>query len=538
LTDFNPGSVIGTLVRAYAREMKLMYEQMDQAFRRAFIDQANSVALDNVVALLGVQRNPALKATGHVTFLRKSATKETVRIPAGTRVADESGRAFITTGEGAILAAHTELARRTDGPTLTVTDKIAVLKGIWPEGTDPETTAPFATVDAAPDFPFGEDERTITLAKLADDTYPTGTLQIRYCPKSLTVPVEAVEPGPDSNVNAGAIAVMPTPPSGVDGVINELAVSGGILPEEDGRLRERAKHALERAGNATLNAIKYAVLEIDGVETVEVIDHDMDSTIPPGEIHVRFFSPKPEKVQDAVIEVVEQTRAAGIIAHAATINTVEISGAFAIIPEPAMPVAAPEQFLAKVIETIAALAIGQPLAIRRLSALAYEVGGLAEVAEADLKATRDEQVEKIISDPFTVQKTELLKPAKDALKVVLLKGLRVANSGIDNDKNIFDLQLLDTSGTAVKFADFTLKLDVFVKARLTVAPDQPAQQIGQLSSELIFQDATTARLTLGLAERDKIAFRPAEHELALDVRISAPAFPGLESAETTMAFPV
>ncbi|MFQ5631614.1 MAG: baseplate J/gp47 family protein [bacterium] len=538
LTDFNPGSVIGTLVRAFAREMKLMYEQMDQAYRRAFIDQANNVALDNVVALLGMQRNPALKASGHVTFLRKSATKDTVRISAGTRVADESGRIYITTGEGAILAAHTELIQRTNGPALKVADKIAVLKGIWHENADPEAVLPFQSVDTNPDFPFGEDERTVTLAKLADDTYPSGILQIRYCPKSVTVPVEAVEPGLDSNVNAGAVVVMPTPPSGVDGVINELPVSGGILSEEDDRLRERARHALERAGNATLDAVKFAVLEVDGVEAVEVLDHDLDSSIPTGEIQVRFFSPKPEIVQDEVIDVVEQTRAAGIIAHVATITTVDISGTFVIIPEPDMPAAVPGQFLAEVTEAITALAIGQPLVIRKLNALAYASSGLAEVAEAHLAADRGEETVEISSDPFTVQKTELLRPAKDALHVALLKNLFVVNNGIDNDKNIFDLQLHDANGVAVKFNDFTLNIDIVVKARLVVAPDQPAQQIGQFASEIAFKKTTTARLTIGPGEREQIAFRPAEHELELDVLISASAYPGLEGAETTMEFPI
>src|SRR5205823_9087301 len=43
LTDFNPGSVIGTLVRAVAHEITLLYNQMDEAYRRASIDQASAV---------------------------------------------------------------------------------------------------------------------------------------------------------------------------------------------------------------------------------------------------------------------------------------------------------------------------------------------------------------------------------------------------------------------------------------------------------------------------------------------------------------
>ena len=56
ITDFNAGSVAGTLVRAFARELKFLYEQMDQAYRRAFIDIAEGEALDNVVALLEIGR--------------------------------------------------------------------------------------------------------------------------------------------------------------------------------------------------------------------------------------------------------------------------------------------------------------------------------------------------------------------------------------------------------------------------------------------------------------------------------------------------
>ena len=62
-------------MRAISREFKLLYEQMDQAYRRAFIDYAQGVALDNVVALLGISRNLALPAQGEVTFSLKKAPR-------------------------------------------------------------------------------------------------------------------------------------------------------------------------------------------------------------------------------------------------------------------------------------------------------------------------------------------------------------------------------------------------------------------------------------------------------------------------------
>ena len=104
ITDFNAGSVAGTLVRAMSREFKLLYEQMDQAYQRAFIDYAQGAALDNVVALLGISRNLALPAQGEVTFWLKKAPKADVPIAMGTRVADARGRLFKVSAPGLIKA--------------------------------------------------------------------------------------------------------------------------------------------------------------------------------------------------------------------------------------------------------------------------------------------------------------------------------------------------------------------------------------------------------------------------------------------------
>ena len=177
LTDFNPGSVIGTLVRAVAREMKVMYEQMDQAYRRAFIDQATGVALDNVAALLGVSRNQPLKALGFVTFLRKKATNRDVTIPVNTRVADESGRIFVTTEASTLRAEDTEM-QTVSGGIVKVTNRIGELIGIW-RRTDPDAAGPCVT-PATSGLTMGTDERTITIPAGA---CPDGEVRIRYKPK-------------------------------------------------------------------------------------------------------------------------------------------------------------------------------------------------------------------------------------------------------------------------------------------------------------------------------------------------------------------
>ncbi|MFL9458441.1 hypothetical protein AB0758_46540 [Tolypothrix bouteillei VB521301_2] len=85
LTDFNEGSVILTIVHAVARELALIYKQIGVAYDSAFIDEATGIALDNVVALLGVKRRQASKAEGEVTFFRDKMTTKTITIRKNTR---------------------------------------------------------------------------------------------------------------------------------------------------------------------------------------------------------------------------------------------------------------------------------------------------------------------------------------------------------------------------------------------------------------------------------------------------------------------
>lgn len=453
LTDFNPGSVAGTLLRTVARQMTLLYDQMDEAYRRAFIDEATGVALDNVVALLGVVRNPALRATGAVTFSRRRPGSTPVTVAAGTRVADESGRTFVTTREG--------------------------------------------------------------------DFQPTDL--------AVTVPIEAVEPGPSGNVNARTITIMPTPPSGVDGVVNEAAVTGGQPPEPDDRLRERAKHALERAGNATLNAIKFAILGVEGVEGVEIADHSADDTVPVGEVRVRYSGGDRSEVRRAM----EGARAAGILARLEEIERILISGTFYLIPEPAVPPASTKPFLDAATEAINALTIGAPLSVRRLNALAYSVPGLADVAEAQLEHDRGGEAGQPVIDPFPVGRSELVRADEYNLSAVIVRALRVA-APRDNEPNELDVQLVSADENPIEWEDFSIDVAVTLRARLRTAPTQPPERIGSLTKTLNFAGASTATLAITTQDVEGLTpgFRPDDHlSDGVRVALSAAAYPGLLAAE-------
>lgn len=208
LSDFGPGSVADTLARAVAHELKLLYEQLDSAYRRSFVDWAEGSALDNVVALLGVQRKPAEYATGEVTFTL-SAGGDT--LPKGTRVADGRGHSFETT-------------------------EPADLKG----------------------------------------------------KQAVTAHVRATVAGPESNLAAHTVTVMPRPLRGVKGVDNAQPISGGAPAEGDEELRQRAKSQIERGGAATLEAITSVLIGIQGLSEVAVADHSVDPSVPPGVVRVTY----------------------------------------------------------------------------------------------------------------------------------------------------------------------------------------------------------------------------------------------------------
>lgn len=538
LTDFNPGSVVGTLARAVARELAALYGQMDEAYRRAFIDQATGVALDNVVALLGVRRHAALPATGEVTFFRKTAANNNIPIPAGTRVADESGRVFVTKDPVQIEPVVTGTDRLVDDK-VQVKNRIAELEGIWPStGAADPTAAPPTVTRSTAGLAIDADRRTIVLTQIPAPARSVlavaGEVVVRYKSQSVTVAVQAAESGPNGNVNSGAVVIMPTPPSGVDGVVNETPIGGGQSAEPDDQLRERAKHALERSGNATLNALKFAVLDVDGVEGVEVADHSVDGTIPLGEVRIRYSSGD----EAAVRARVESTRAAGVVARLERINQVTIDGTFLLIPDVTPSSGAPGAFLAAVVDAIDALGIGQALSVRRLNALAYQVSGLAEVAEAQLHFSKSdpddpgEVVEGPVADPLLAERTELIRADRAQLRAVVLAELAVQRRA--GTKLDLEISLKDGAGHEAHFQSFTLDLSVTLRAFLANAPDQPAEVVGRFTTTVTLTNQSRVVLTINPATHAPRLRRTGAdaHDLTRPgpVSVGASAYPGLTPA--------
>jgi len=113
LTDFEVGSVTRTLVESFAYEMAALYEKMNLVYLAGFVDTAEGLQLDQVVAVLGIQRNLPDYAEGEVSFFRDAGNSD-ITVPLGTLVATEDTeekprKTYVTLEEKAAAPTETEI---------------------------------------------------------------------------------------------------------------------------------------------------------------------------------------------------------------------------------------------------------------------------------------------------------------------------------------------------------------------------------------------------------------------------------------------
>jgi len=154
---------------------------------------------------------------------------------------------------------------------------------------------------------------TVSLGTLVsdreDNRYETiERATLRQGQLAVEVPIRAVSEEV-ATVGARMLTLMPRPVVGIEAVVNHEATTRGTRDETDEELRARAKAALYGAGKATIEAIRFAVLE-QGVNSVVIRDIPQGIA---GELDVIIdYEGDPEEKEQDVREAIEQTRAAGI----------------------------------------------------------------------------------------------------------------------------------------------------------------------------------------------------------------------------------
>ena len=104
---------------------------------------------------------------------------------------------------------------------------------------------------------------------------------------SVTAAVRAQVEGPPGKVDAGTIKNINRPIFGIESATNEAATFFATEKETDEELRRRIKGTLERAGKATLDSIKFSLIEgIPGINEGNVQVTETADT--PGRVEVKF----------------------------------------------------------------------------------------------------------------------------------------------------------------------------------------------------------------------------------------------------------
>lgn len=315
ITDTNPGSVVRTIVESVALEIDYLYAQMNEVYNAGFIDTASGKSLDLVVSLLGIARKPAGPATGVVSFGRTSDPDE-IQITRETHVFEgmipyklkRIQVREVATIEGSMGGARTTFVKGEDF----LIDRNVI---VWIEGKkNPDQGSVFyVDYSAFEEYIIPRDTRVSTYSRRPENIRIFRTLKETPLIKNnegnweVDIPVVAMVPGREGNVFAGSITVMPSPPIGIEYVINKTDILNGTDQETDNDLRERAKHALEMAGKATITSLKSAVEGIEGiVGKVKVVDQP-DGI--PGIVQIIASGGDEQVIRD----VIEDTRSAGIL---------------------------------------------------------------------------------------------------------------------------------------------------------------------------------------------------------------------------------
>ncbi len=395
ITDVNPGSVVRTFVEAIGLEVDFLYAQMNEVYRAGFIDTASGESLDLVVSLLGIGRKPAGMAQGEVTFGRHSEPG-TMEVTRETHMYDGSGQVILNKKE----ISHIDTVEGTSGGkevALEVGKDYTIDRNsliFLKDGRNPDIQTPvYVDYTAFESYVIPRDTRISTYSRKASQVKVFRTLRDTELVRSpagrweVTVPVIAAEAGKAGNVYAGTLTVMPSPPIGIEFVINRSDILNGTDAEEDADLRERAKHALETAGKATLSSIRSAVEGIEGViGDVKVVDQP-DGV--PGLVQVIASGGNEARIR----EVIDDTRSAGVLVEFKRPRMVPVHVALTITVTQGI---SPDEVRLSVDKAIrgymGSLEIDEDIIVSRIISLVLQVKGVRDVFNVTLN-DRNENIE-------------------------------------------------------------------------------------------------------------------------------------------------
>ncbi len=331
-----PESVFGQLVGIYSEREAEIWELIEDVYHSQYPDDAEGSSLDNAVALNGIRR---LQATFSVQKNQILFGDPGTTVPAGTQfsVKGNADAKFKTRKPVTLVAGSNEIqslifSSRPDSGYFTLMHKAK------------ETTKIYFNDDAA-----AIENAMNSLLHLRGVTVTgdfsvgfsikfTGDTGLQYQPlislksNSLTslykpvtgyitriqvgipqalVDLQAVETGP-INAPIGTLTVIDNPVSGLNKTINIEATILGRSRESDMQLKDRREETLALGGNATMDAIRSKIKNLDDVTDAFVFENDTlitDGNGRPGKSYEVVINGGDE---DAIADVIWKSKPSGI----------------------------------------------------------------------------------------------------------------------------------------------------------------------------------------------------------------------------------
>ena len=187
--------------------------------------------------------------------------------------------------------------------------------------------SPRAAVFATGEVTFSGDENT-EIPQATQVQTPEGlvyfTLESAIVPSqgSVDIPISAIEPGASYNVPQQTITELVNPISGITSISNVEGITNGLNAETAAEFRARYRDSVSAPGSATLNSIRAALLNVEGVRTTKVVENDtMDvdgAGRPPKSVEAILLGGENQEIAETILNTI----AGGIQSHGNVCETV------------------------------------------------------------------------------------------------------------------------------------------------------------------------------------------------------------------------
>jgi uncharacterized phage protein gp47/JayE len=161
--------------------------------------------------------------------------------------------------------------------------------------------------------------QTDSIDPIKFETTETAILQAGT--NDVSVPIQSVTTGVNTNVGSNTLTVMTSPPTGIEEVANPLQTDGGTDAEKDDDLRSRAKDELSDGMRATTKAIRNQLIKLNKIKSVSMFVNDTNSTdaagIPPQHTECVVEGESDQKVGQTIFD----TKGAGDGTHGGSHGT-------------------------------------------------------------------------------------------------------------------------------------------------------------------------------------------------------------------------